>query len=369
MKRLLITALLGIFACGTLCAQNNLSATEDTERIELAVVFADASKIPQYARQSMKTKLDNLTVSCGLGSSAGSRFILTAKVDVMEKQVTASYPVMTIVDIVPTLYIGDGETGQLFATYVFDQMRGMGDNENRAYLSALKSMRTNDPAVKAFVAEGRKAIIEYYNSNIDFIMADAKSLCDSEQYDESMAVLANVPSVCKDAYLRAKEMIGEVYQRKIDSEGKALLAKAHNQWNADKSEDGAAAAIEFLGEINPLSSAAPEADKLSKDIAAHYAKLEARRIELEERQWAFQMKQYEDARADRQAAQQQNYELQKMSIEARKEQYANARNDSKVAQERNYELQKMAIDAAKSIGRASNSLAGRYVQAVTSWLM
>ena len=54
-----------------------------------------------------------------------------------------------------------------------------------------------------------------------------------------MVKLAQVPQICKDAYLKAYEKIGEVYQQKIDLEGDKLYNEAYAQWNTAKNEQSA----------------------------------------------------------------------------------------------------------------------------------
>lgn len=57
----------------------------------------------------------------------------------------------------------------------------------------------------------------------------------------------------------------------------------------------------MIAQINPLSKSAKQGRTIVASIEAHWAEIEARRRELEERAWAFKMQQYNDARADKQA--------------------------------------------------------------------
>ena len=52
----------------------------------------------------------------------------------------------------------------------------------------------------------------------------------------------------------------------------------------------------MIAQINPLSRSAKQGRTIVASIEAHWAEIEARRRELEERAWAFKMQQYNDAK-------------------------------------------------------------------------
>jgi hypothetical protein len=208
---------------------------------------------------------------------------------------------MIALTLSPTIYIGDAITGELYASCGLSEVKGVGDNENKAYLNAIRTINVNNPSVAKCIQDGKNKIVEFYNSQIDFLLAEAESLMASERYDEAMVKLAAVPNVCKDAYLKATAKIGEVYQKKIDVEGDRLYNEAVAQWNTAKTKESASRVVELLAAINPLSAAAAKGRTLVKSVEAHYAEIAARRRELEERNWAFKMQQYQDSRDDKKA--------------------------------------------------------------------
>jgi hypothetical protein len=297
MKRLFFAALLLLSGIGSSMSQNSLGSTDDVGRIALSPIVVEESGVPAYARKALTSKLKQIVTRNGLGAEPLSpRFVLTASVDLINKEMTATAPPMTAVEVATTLYIGDAETGQLFASYAYEPSKGVGTNENRAYLSALGRVSATAPAVAAFVEQGKQKIVEFYNSQIDFLLAEAKSLCDSEQYDAAIAKLSGVPSICKEAYVKAMSEVAVIYQRKLDVEGAAAYNKALAAWNTNKSREGAEAAVSHLAAIHPLSSYAAKGSELVKSIEAHHAAIEARRLEMEERERQYQMQREADER-------------------------------------------------------------------------
>ena len=281
--------------CMTANAQNNKGKTDDIGRIALSPYVISNANIPSYAISVVENKLSQIVAKQGLGSNAiDQRFVITANLVEVSKEITATAPPMVALKLTPTIYIGDIITGDLYASCELPEIKGVGNNETKAYLSAVKAIRTNNPAIVQCIEEGKTKIIEFYNSQIDFIMAEAESMVESQQYDEAMVKLAAVPKVCKEAYAKAYEKIGEVYQKKIDLEGDKLYNEANSTWNTAKNKESAEKVVELLAQINPLSAAAEKGRALVKKVESHYAELVARRREIEERNWAFKMQQYND---------------------------------------------------------------------------
>lgn len=276
-------------------AQNNLGKADDIGRIVLSTYVDSNGEVPEYAAEVMKNKLRQIASKNGVaGNSADQRFVITANLIELTKDITPTAPPKVALTISPTLYIGDAVTGELYASCQLPNAKGVGDNDTKAYLNAIKAINANSSAVVECINEGKRKIIEYYNSQIDFILAEANSLMNSENYDEAMAKLAAVPTVCKEAYEKALGKIQEVYQKKIDVAGEKLYNEAYAQWNTAKTKESALRVVELLAEINPLSAAATKGRTLVQSVESHHSEIEAHRRAVEERNWAFKMKQYED---------------------------------------------------------------------------
>ena len=115
-------------------------------------------------------------------------------------------------------------------------MKGIGNTETKAYLSAIKNLKINDPGYAAFIDKGKSKIIEYYNSKCDFILKEATALSAQKNYDNALYVLAEVPEVCKACYEDAMDLGVQIYKAKAEndcqlniSKAKALIAQ--NNWD------------------------------------------------------------------------------------------------------------------------------------------
>lgn len=292
MKRIFsVTALVLsiLFQAVDSIAQNSLGKTDDVGRICLNSVIASNSSIPQGAGKMVINKLNQIAAKNGVGgSSLSPRFVITANVVELAQEVVPSAPPMVALELETTLYIGDSVSGTLYSTYSYGIRKCVGETADKAYLSALKKLPVDSPALRSFVEDGKNKIVEYYNSQIDFIISEAESLASQNRYDESISLLMQVPEVCKSAYTKAMAKATIVFQKKVDDEGAALLTKAKAAWKASATEDGAAEAAKYLGEISPAAACSGEANAFADSIAKHFK-------DLDDREWNFKMKQYNDA--------------------------------------------------------------------------
>lgn len=286
MKKI-FTAILLATVCIAGFAQNKEGKLDDAGRIALNPVILDNCNIAPGASNVVLNKLTQIVTKNGLAAdSFDPRFIITANMVELDHYVTATAPPMQAFSFSPTLYIGDAATGILFATCPLNPVKGVGASDAQAYMQAVRSLKVNGPEIQAFIETGKTRIIEWYNTQIDFLISEANALAGQDKYDEAIALLFTVPTVCKDAFDKAMRAAEQIFQQKIDIEGAQLLNTATHVWNANQSWSGANEAASYLSRIHPLSSVMPAAMDLSETIAARVK-------ELDNREWNFAMKQFD----------------------------------------------------------------------------
>lgn len=280
----------------SLSAQNQENSSDDAARIPIkAYVPADLGDITPTAQGALKTRLERIITKAGLGgSSYDNRFILTAKIAELGKEMTDEIPQIFYYDLEITLLIGDAIEGTLFASHTIN-VKGAGESETKAYLSAIKKIKDKDPLYTEFVEKAKVKIIEYYNSKCDFILKEAETLSSQSDFEGAISVLTSVPDVCKDCYNKAMTAVAPIYQKQIDKQCKIDMMEAQNAWNAGQDEGAAKKAAQFLGNIDPNSSCYSDAQGLSNTIAKRIQELDQRAQDAEKREWQFKLKQQADA--------------------------------------------------------------------------
>src|ERR1043165_3436545 len=116
-------------------AQNTAGKSDDMGRVTLAVyVPQQVDKMGDGARNMLTNKLNQIVSANGIGGSAANqRFIITANIVTVSKDITPTAPPMTALNLDITLYIGDGIDGTKFASKTVS-VKGVGTNETKAYI-------------------------------------------------------------------------------------------------------------------------------------------------------------------------------------------------------------------------------------------
>ncbi|WP_127142123.1 hypothetical protein [Flagellimonas marinaquae] len=286
MKRYLIIAatvfLIGISAK----SQNNLKL-DDFGRIVLNTYLPEKMDLPVEARKLLVTKLDQVSSNYGIGaSSANPRFIITASINVGTKDIIAGPPQMIAQNLDVTVFIGDALDNKIFS-YTTLSLKGVGTNENKAFINALKKINPKNENLEAFIEEGKSSIVKYFNTQCDFTINEAITLKEQGRYEEAIYKLSLVPEVCQDCYFKCLDTSLNVYQEKIDKDGQVKFQKAKMIWATRASIQAAEEAVEVISQIDPLASCQPEVEQFIKSVDA---KLRAD----EKARWEFKIKQYDD---------------------------------------------------------------------------
>ena len=253
----------------------------DTERLPLTVwIPDDVESIPPAAVSVLQNKLIQIATQNGItGSVDVMRFIFTANIEVITKDITPTAPAMHAYTMNVNMYIGDGIDGKAFSSYSAT-VKGVGENETKAYLAGLKNIKTNNPDFQRFIQEGKSKIIGYYNAQCDFIIRNAQSLAGMNRFDEAIWNLSTIPDVCPECWNKAQAALRPIFRQKIDFDCKSKINLANNIWNAGQSWNAANDAGAVLSTIDPNSLCVGEIKVLAN-------KIEKRIREVDQREWKF----------------------------------------------------------------------------------
>jgi hypothetical protein len=275
---LLVAMLLG---SQLLVAQNNSKGNPDNIILS-AYIPQPIEDLPEIAISNLQNKLTKIITSNGLGAAYNQRFIMSANVNLLTKDVTSTSPAMYAYTLDVTLYIGDGFDGKVFAS-TSATVKGVGETETKAYLSAIRNMKEQNPDIKTFIEAGKKKIIDYYTANCGLIIKEAQTYANVNNYEAAIAHLMSIPMACTDCYNNALEAVYPIYKKMIDRDCKILLNKANAIWNAGQTYESASEAVTILASIEPEADCFGDVQKLYKDIRT-------RVLEIDKREWNYILK-------------------------------------------------------------------------------
>lgn len=262
MKKILVILVL----TSTFFYGNAQVTLDDFGRIVLNTYLPENMDIPQEAKNVLLTKLNQITSNNGMGGSqVNPRFIITANITIGTKDIIPGPPQMIAQNIDITLFVGDAITNTIFSNTTLS-LKGVGTNENKAFIEAFKTINPKNKDVLSFLEEGKNKIINYYTSNCDFIIKEASTLSDQFKFNEAIYKLMMVPNVCKECYFKAKDAATIIFNKKIESDCTEKLKEAKLIWAADPTEIGALKASAIMINIIPSDNCKTEINKLSIEI-------------------------------------------------------------------------------------------------------
>lgn len=293
MKKLIIIfwALLNIIP---FCSAQTLN---DVGKITLGVdVPTQINGLDEIQTGKIRTKLQQICTKNGIVSSwSTNSFVVRPSFDI--------YQFETVEDGMQNIYVVKAELtltiSQIDGTIVNTinkTLKGSGNTKEKALTNCIADIPVTDEAFQTFLTEGKKKIIDYYQARCSDIMLKAQNYAKQEQYETAIAILMLVPEEvpCYEDIIKLIEGVYGTYQDKLC----AQLTSAANAAIAIQDYDAAA---EYLTQINPNSSCYSFAVNTFK-------KVEEKVSALEQRDWNYKMKQYDDS-----------VQLEKIRIRAAKE--------------------------------------------------
>ncbi|MBR5469435.1 MAG: hypothetical protein IKU78_03100 [Paludibacteraceae bacterium] len=256
-------------------AQNN--------NLALKVIVADQPEpFPNNAKSQLVNKLNLILTKNGLASAdVLNRFFVTVVATPSTKDVIPGPPMQIAQSMDFTFYIADYYTQVIYSTAMLSS-KGVGTNDNKSYMDAIKRLNINNSEVASFVKEGKEKIIKYFNENADKMLLEIRTLAKQREYEKALFLLTGIPYDCKK-YTDFMALADDVYQQYVDYLCDINLAEAKAIWASSQNADGAALAGEYLAQILPDAKCYADAENLYKEIKGKV---------LDD--WKFEMKKYQD---------------------------------------------------------------------------
>lgn len=288
MKRALF--LLLSFLALTTHAQTTL---DDIGRMTIQAYVPETEGLPQEATKLLQTKLSQIITSNGIADNEYcERFVLTAKVNILSKDIVSGPPQRIAQKMEISLILGDIKEDKVYSTYTISTV-GVGTNIDKAFIAAFKNIRPNNAQITDFMREGKEKIYAYYEANCPLMITEAKALAGQQQYEEALWLLSSIPDVCKDCFEESCSLSSTIYVKMINAYGATLLKQAQTAWAKQPNKQGAEKAMQYISQINSAATCMPQVNELTEQITQKL-------ISDEKREWEFKLEQFR-ARQKREA--------------------------------------------------------------------
>lgn len=264
--------------------QAQVQSTEGN--ISVNAVVANES-IPAEAVKNLLIKMKTALTYSGMADFGYmERFVMTARVDIIQKDIVATTPARISQKMEITFFVGDAVENKLYESYTLE-LTGIGTNEVKAFISAFQKINPKSAELQEMLAKARTGITVYFTNHWKDILTHANTLATTGNYDEAIYQLMMVPNVCGSCYEQSQKVAAELYIKRATNLNAQLLKNAQNEWMKNPSQEGAITVADILADIDTQLPSYAEAQKLRNIISS---KLKAD----ERREWDFNMKQYQD---------------------------------------------------------------------------
>lgn len=278
-KNLLLTLLFVLTSFASLQAN-------DSGRLAYFPVVSGVN-IPAEAKTSLLSKIQHAISSNGYGSlNYTDRFVLLAKCSAVDKNIAPTTPPRIRQTIEVTFIVGDAVENKIYASETFT-LNGIGTNETKAWLTAINEFNPRSNKFGDLLNAANSKIGSYYSERCADIISEARNLSSIGDFDGAITLLLDVPNICTTCFDECNKLALEIYQHKIDEEGKTLLAKAKAEWSMTGDEKASRNAFDILNKINPESSSYGVAMEFGETLSSKLD--ESRESERKQR-----LKQYND---------------------------------------------------------------------------
>ena len=272
--------------------------TEETGLIAVKALQPAGQNVPEDARSLLESKMQKLILARGMAeNNVSDRFVMTAKVTVLQKDVTPTTPAKISQKLEITFFVVDAIDKVIFSSGSLT-VAGIGDNETKSFLQAFQRINTNNPQLQSFVDVAKQRIADYYAQKCETILKEAAVLENNQEYDAAIAKLVAVPKNCAACYAKSSGAAIAVYNKKINTEGKQLIQQAKSAWIVSQDSTGAANAFAFLTQINPQASCTVDAETLWMEISEKLNQQREEKKQFDKQQYAeelaFKKQQYKD---------------------------------------------------------------------------
>jgi len=322
----------------------NALADSSVGEIYITVVQPERGNIPQEAARQLENKMHQLITANGVADTdPNGRFVITAKSNVVTKDIIGGAPQRISQKVDFTFMIGDVIENKVFESYTFTAI-GIGINENKSYINAITKMKINNPQFSQFIEKSKEKILQYYAARCEQIILEAKQQAANRDYQQAIYQLMQVPSIC-DCAEKCQMLMIEYYDAYTEFTAASLLNDAKSKWASSPNAEGAAMAADVIAKI-------PAGSKVQGELETLVAEINKKLRADEKRDWEFKMQQYNDEIARQKREFELRKEQQEADIAYRNRQQAADNEYRRKEQVARDQRRRLVIDACRQVGLA-----------------
>ena len=256
MKRLMIF-FIAILGC------MNLVAQKQADIMLMAAFQTKDNEITASAKELLLKKIREEINREGFSGVSGSRFIVMANPQIIDKQQNGQLLMYTYeIQFTVTDLVADKTYSSFTA-----RAGGVGRNGGQASMDAFRRLNLKKTDMARNIGESVRQIVEYYNANCTSILARTNIYLEAKQYEAAMANLAFIPDMhnlsCGREY---NDMLLKAYTQYNAYKCEMALTEARKEWALNPTIHGAGNISRILSGIQLNAACREEFNTLTSQI-------------------------------------------------------------------------------------------------------
>lgn len=201
-----------------------LSVSCISEAQAIRVLYPSAGNISDEASSILYNRLNQAVTLNGIASTDNSnKFLLIPSVTVLSIEPTTTTPINYVAEVEIALFVVDNSKKLLMSQETFIK-KGVADNEGKAVVEAIKSIKARDPKIKKMITIGKNRIIEYYNTECETVVKTINGYIDCGMYEEALNELNAIPQIDGNTgcYDNTLNILSKISQEQQDAANKSI---------------------------------------------------------------------------------------------------------------------------------------------------
>ena len=199
--------------------------------------------IATYGKQQLLSKLGSQLSQVGYRGINISRFIALLKIEPVKKDFNGQHVMISYqIDI----SLQDLMLQQSYGNHS-QKIMGMGLSEGQAILDAANNMNLKNSGFAENLRAAVNEMVEYYNSNCESVLSQAKANADAGNYNEAFALMYQLPKSknlsCNSQY---KNLYSSLLKQQTSQLCQNAIQEANREWATNPNATGAADAAATL---------------------------------------------------------------------------------------------------------------------------
>lgn len=271
MKKFIITSCLMVVVLLTSNGQENNESTKVPMSLAEEITFDQSTDLTVSALRKSLLQAFNQNTVISL-SNKNNFLVIQPSLNILTKDITPTAPPMVAMNIDLMLSLINANDGSVFHSTSLP-LKGVGTNDNKAYLNAFNTIRYRQKAIDDFIQIASKKVGQFYNQNCDRIISEAQTFKNLEQYDAALFKLKSIPSIAEGCYARAASEMEDTYKLSLNQDCQKYLNIAQTATALRRYEAAAQAIIQINPEAPCYKDAQALKDKITAETGDAYDKV------------------------------------------------------------------------------------------------